>query len=138
MRGEAITRQGAKAHWLYIITKGEAEVHVTVDGSSASERVAELREGDFFGEMGMMTGEPRSATVSALTDVECYRVDKEAFDEILSRRPEIAEDISQILARRRAELEAIREGLNEEAKRARMRRHQGDLLDRIRKFFTLG
>jgi small-conductance mechanosensitive channel/CRP-like cAMP-binding protein len=137
VRGEAITTQGAKAHWLYIITKGEAEVHVTVDGSGASERVAELHEGDFFGEMGMMTGEPRSATVSALTDVECYRLDKEAFDEILSRRPEIAEDISEILARRRAELEAIREGLNEEAKRARMRRHQGDLLDRIRKFFTL-
>jgi small-conductance mechanosensitive channel len=136
-RGEAITRQGAKAHWLYILTKGKAEVHVTVDGSGASERVAELQEGDFFGEMGMMTGEPRSATVSALTDVECYRLDKEAFDEILSRRPEIAEDISQVLARRRAELEAVREGLNEEAKRARMRRHQGDLLNRIRKFFTL-
>ena len=136
-RGEAITRQGAKAHWLYIITKGEAEVHVAVDGSGANERVAELHEGDFFGEMGMMTGEPRSATVSAQTEVECYRLDKEAFDEILSRRPEIAEDISQVLARRRAELEAIREGLNEEAKRARMRRHQGDLLDRIRKFFTL-
>lgn len=137
VRGEAITRQGAKAHWLYIITKGEAEVHLTADGSDASERVAKLHEGDFFGEMGMMTGEPRSATVSAQTDVECYRLDKEAFDEILSRRPEIAEDISQVLAHRRAELEAIREGLNEEAKRARMRRHQGNLLDRIRKFFTL-
>jgi len=49
VRGEAITRQGAKAHWLYIITKGDAEVNVTVDGSSASERVAELHEGDFFG-----------------------------------------------------------------------------------------
>lgn len=137
VRGEVITRQGAKAHWLYIITKGDAEVNVTVDGSNAGEKVAELHEGDFFGEMGMMTGETRSATVSALTDVECYRLDKEAFDEILSRRPPIAEDISQILARRRVELEAIREGLNEEAKRARMRRHQGDLLDRIRKFFTL-
>ena len=116
---------------------GDVEVHVTVDGSNTSEKVAELHEGDFFGEMGMMTGETRSATVSALTDVECYRLDKEAFDEILSRRPAIAEGISQMLARRRAELEAIREGLNEEAKRARMRRHQGDLLDRIRKFFTL-
>ena len=136
-RGEAITRQGAKAHWLYIITKGDAEVCVTVDGSNASEKVAELHAGDFFGEMGMMTGERRTATVSAHTDVECYRLDKESFDEILSRRPEIAEDISQVLARRRAELDAVREGLNEEAKRARMRRHQGDLLVRIRRFFTL-
>ena len=137
VRGETITKQGAKAHWLYIMTKGEARVYVTVEGSKTSEKVADLYQGGFFGEMGMMTGEPRSATVSAQTDVECYRLDKEAFDEILSRRPEIAEDISGILAQRRAELEAIREGLNEEGKRARMRHHQGDLLDRIRKFFAL-
>jgi small-conductance mechanosensitive channel/CRP-like cAMP-binding protein len=137
VRGETITKQGAKAHWLYIINKGDAAVHVTVDGAAASERVAELHQGDFFGEMGMMTGEPRSATVSALTDVECYRLDKEAFDEILRSRPEIAEDISRILAQRRAGLEAIREGLTEEGKRARMRRHQGDLLNRIRNFFAL-
>ncbi|HEV7397851.1 MAG TPA: cyclic nucleotide-binding domain-containing protein, partial [Pyrinomonadaceae bacterium] len=137
VRSETMTKQGAKAHWLYIMTKGEAEVRVKVDGNGAGEKVAQLGEGDFFGEMGMMTGERRSATVSALTDVECYRLDKEAFDEIMVRRPEIAEDISHALAHRRAELDAVREGLNEEAKRARMRRHQGDLLDRIRKFFTL-
>jgi small-conductance mechanosensitive channel/CRP-like cAMP-binding protein len=137
VRGETMTRQGAKAHWLYIITKGEAQVYVTVDGSNTSEKVADLHPGDFFGEMGMMTGDPRSATVSAQTDVECYRLDKEAFDQILTRRPEIAEDVSLILAQRRAELEAVREGLNEDGKRARMRRHQGDLLDRIRKFFAL-
>jgi CRP-like cAMP-binding protein len=77
------------------------------------------------------------ATVIALTEVECYRLDKDAFHDILRRRPETAEDISHILARRRVELEAIREGLNEEAKRLRMRRAQGDLLRRIRNFFTL-
>ncbi len=135
-RGEAITRQGAEAHWLYLITKGEAEVRVSLDGN-LSERLATLQAGDFFGEMGMMTGERRSATVVALSDVECYRVDKEAFHDILRRRPEIAEDVSQVLARRRSELDAAREGLNEEAKRARMRDHQGALLQRIRNFFAL-
>ena len=102
-----------------------------------SERIATLHAGDFFGEMGMMTGEPRSATVIALSDVECYRVDKDAFHNILRSRPEIAEDISEVLARRRVELDAAREDLNEEAKRARMRKHQGDLLQRIRNFFAL-
>ena len=85
----------------------------------------------------MMTGEPRSATVIALTDVECYRLDKEAFHEILQRRPEIAEKLSEILARRRVELEAAREDLNEEAKSMRARKHQGDLLQRIKDFFGL-
>lgn len=136
VRGEAMTRQGAKAHWLYLIIRGDAEVRVSADGN-LSERVATLHDGDFFGEMGMMTGDPRTATVSALTDVECYRLDNEAFHDILRRRPKIAEDISEILARRRVELEAAREGLNEEAMRARLRYHQGDLLRRIKNFFTL-
>jgi small-conductance mechanosensitive channel/CRP-like cAMP-binding protein len=134
-RGEVMTKQGAEAHWLYIITFGDAEVRFSLEGKT--EHVATLHPGDFFGERGMMTGERRSADVIALTDVECYRVDKDSFEEILRKRPEIAEDISQVLARRRAELEAAREDLTEEAKRARMRDHQGDLLQRIRNFFAL-
>lgn len=134
-RGEVMTKQGAEAHWLYIITRGDAEVRFRLDGKS--EHVATLHPGDFFGERGMMTGERRSADVIALTDVECYRVDKDSFQEILRKRPELAEDISIVLARRRAELEAAREDLTEEAKRARMRDHQGDLLQRIRNFFAL-
>jgi small-conductance mechanosensitive channel/CRP-like cAMP-binding protein len=136
VRGEAMTLQGAEAHWLYLITKGEAEVRVSADGN-ISEHLATLGTGDFFGEMGMMTGETRTATVIALSDVECYRLDKEAFHEILQSRPEIAESISEILARRRVELEAAREDLNEEAKLMRMRHHQGDLLHRIKGFFRL-
>jgi CRP-like cAMP-binding protein len=136
VRGEAMTRQGAAAHWLYLITRGDAEVRVSVDGN-LSERIATLHQGNFFGEMGMMTGEPRSATVIALSDVECYRVDKEAFNDILKHRPEIAEDISEHLARRRVELDAAREGLTEEAMQARLRHHQGDFLKRIRHFFGL-
>jgi len=136
VRDETITRQGAEAHWLYLITRGDAEVRVAVEGN-LNQRLATLHQGDFFGEMAMMTGQPRRATVIALSDVECYRVDKEAFDDILQQRPEIAESISEILARRTVELEMAREDLNEEAKRARMQKHKGDLLKRIRNFFTL-
>jgi CRP-like cAMP-binding protein len=75
--------------------------------------------------------------VIALTDVVCYRLDKEAFNDIIKHRPEIAEDMSEQLARRRVELEAAREGLNDEAMQARMKYHKGDLLQRIRRFFTL-
>jgi small-conductance mechanosensitive channel/CRP-like cAMP-binding protein len=136
VRGEVMTKQGAVAHWLYIMTKGDAEVRFSLDGK-LSEQVAVLHPGDFFGERGMMTGERRSADVIALTDVECYRVDKESFNAILRKRPQLAEDISEVLARRRVELEAAREDLNEEAKRARMETHQGDLLKRIKRFFAL-
>lgn len=136
VRGEAMTRQGAQAHWLYLITRGDAEVRVAID-DNLSEQIATLHQGDFFGEMGMMTGEPRSATVIALTDVECYRLDKEGFNDVLKQRPEIAEDISEQLASRRVQLDAAREGLNEEAMQARMRHHKGDLLNRMKHFFRL-
>jgi CRP-like cAMP-binding protein len=136
-RGEAMTRQGAEAHWLYLIIKGEAEVRVSVDGIRSSEKVATLSAGEFFGEMGLMTGEPRSATVIALTDVDCYRLDKTTFQSTLRSRPEIAEDISAILAARRVELEAALEELNDEARKLRLRHHQHDLLKRIQNFFTL-
>jgi small-conductance mechanosensitive channel/CRP-like cAMP-binding protein len=138
VEGETITRQGAEAHWLYIIIKGTVEVRVTVDETGLGSRVAVLNSGDFFGEGGMMTGERRTATVNALSDVECYRLDKESFTNIITRRGEIAEDISRIMARRRVELEAVKEGLDEEAKRHRMRERQGDILDRIRHFFGAG
>jgi len=136
-KGEVITRQGAKAHWLYLITKGEAEVRISLDGVEFGEQVSSLHEGDFFGERGMMTGEARSATVIALTDVECYRLDKDAFHEILRERPELAEDVSAVLAKRQVQLEAKLEDLNQEAQHARLRQHHSDLLRRIRGFFRL-
>jgi len=136
VRGEAMTRQGAEAHWLYLIIEGEAEVYIAIEGRS--EKVATLRGGDYFGEMGLMTGEPRTATIIAHSNVRCYRLDKEGFQSILHRRPEIAEHISHTLARRRVELDAIREELTEEAMRQRMQNTQSVFLDRIREFFRLG
>ncbi len=137
IRGEVVTRQGATAHWLYILRRGEAEVRVAVPGSELSERVATLREGDFFGEMGLLTGTPRTATIIALTDVECYRLDKNNFNDVLTNRPEIAQDLASILARRRVELDAVLGELSEEAKRQRLSHLHTDMLGRIRHFFKL-
>jgi len=47
-----MTRQGDEAHWLYVITKGDAEVRVSIDDGAASEKIAMLHAGDFFGERG--------------------------------------------------------------------------------------
>jgi small-conductance mechanosensitive channel/CRP-like cAMP-binding protein len=135
-RGEAMTRQGAEAHWLYILNRGSAEIQVGAEGTPR-RAVARLRSGDFFGEMSLMTGAPRAATVIALEDSECYRLDKQAFQDIVHRRPELAEHISHVLARRETELVAAREGLDAEARALRARNNQPDLLRRIRSFFGL-
>jgi small-conductance mechanosensitive channel/CRP-like cAMP-binding protein len=135
--GEVMTRQGDDSACLYIITKGAAEVHLGVRGAAQSSTLAQLGPGQFFGEMGLMTGDRRAASVVAVTDVTCLRVDKEDFIDVLHRRPVIAEHISEILVSRREALNAAREHLTGEAARERMKNAQGDLLQRIRKFFTL-
>lgn len=133
--GEVMTRQGAEAHWLYVIVRGEALVRVT-DGSIERE-VARLHGGHFFGEMSLMTGEPRSATVVAVTDVYCFRLDKAAFQVVIEEHPDLAEEVASVLARRRTELAAAREGLDAEARERRLVETRRDMLGRIRSYFGL-
>jgi small-conductance mechanosensitive channel/CRP-like cAMP-binding protein len=134
--GEVMTHEGAAAHWLYILRDGEASVRVSAEGGMVRE-VARLHGSDFFGEISLMTGAPRSATVVALTDVDCYRLDKTAFQDILHARPELAEQIASLLAHRSVELSAVRENLDHEAKARRLAAEKIDLLTKIRGFFGL-
>ncbi len=136
-RGETLTRQGAIAHWLYIVLGGEVSVRVAAEGGLERE-VARLGPGDFFGEMSLLTGERRSATVVAVSDVECFRLDRAAFQTVLERSPEVAELVAEILARRRIELVAVKEGLDQEASQHRLEADKRDLLAKIRGFFGLG
>jgi CRP-like cAMP-binding protein/small-conductance mechanosensitive channel len=134
--GEVITRQGAKAHWLYVLVSGRAQVRVESEGGSDRE-VAELVAPSFFGEMALMTGEPREATVIARTDVTCVRVDKNDFQEVLHQRPAMAHAISQVLAKRRVELLAARDDLDVSERSSRLITESGQILSKIRQFFAL-
>jgi len=136
VKGEIITRQGAKAHWLYVLVEGDVEVCVAGEDKQ-ERRVAVVSSPGFFGEMALMTGAAREATVIALNDVECLRVDKDDFSEVLGRRPELAQGISKTLAQRRVELEAVRDNLDAETKRRRAETESGRILASIREFFAL-
>jgi CRP-like cAMP-binding protein len=132
VKGDTITRQGAVAHWLYLIVSGEADVWIGTSGERA--HVATLIPGSVFGEMGLMTGEPRRATITARSDIECYRLDKAGFEKVLRSRPDIAGDISRILATRQTELTERLGAAGTEGKRAP---HDQAILDKIRSFFGL-
>jgi CRP-like cAMP-binding protein len=135
--GEICTKQGAVAHWLYVLTQGKVEVRRHVEGGSLAKTLATIEAPSFFGEMGLMAGEPRTADVVAVTDVECYRLDKPGLARILEDRPEIAAQFSKTLAKRRVELLAAAGDLDEEAQRARMASEESRILDRIQDFFGL-
>jgi small-conductance mechanosensitive channel/CRP-like cAMP-binding protein len=134
--GEIVTRQGAQAHWLYVLVEGEVDVRVaTPDGGA--RLVTTLHAPSFFGEMALMTGAPREATVVARGDVSCLRVDKGDFQALVARRPEIAQEVSALLAERRVGLLSVREGLDDEAKSRRVESEKSRLLSSIRGFFGL-
>jgi small-conductance mechanosensitive channel/CRP-like cAMP-binding protein len=142
--GEICTRQGAVAHYLYLLTSGSVEIRTTYDPDGAegplpaeSRVIKTLQAPEVFGEMGLMTGEPRVADVVAATDVECYRLDKATFEGVLLSRPEIATELSDRLAKRRVELIAIRDGLDDKAKQARVAKERDQILGAIRSFFSL-
>jgi small-conductance mechanosensitive channel/CRP-like cAMP-binding protein len=132
--GEAITQEGAREDELYILVSGTAAVRI---GREAAPReVARLGPGDFFGEMSLMTGETRTATVIALEDVECYRIGKPTFERILHESPEVAEQIAEILADRKEALTAAKDE-HADLRRRRLDTAKRDLLGRIRGFFGL-
>jgi small-conductance mechanosensitive channel/CRP-like cAMP-binding protein len=135
--GETCTKQGAVAHWLYILTSGKVEIRRHVEGGTLAKTLATIEAPGMFGEMGLLAGEPRTADVVAITDVECYRLDKPGLAHILEQRPEIAEIFSKTIAKRRIELLAAAEDIDEEAKRLRMESDEGHILDRMQEFFGL-
>ncbi len=137
-KGNIITRQGdEKSHWLYIIINGEAEVFVDLPNGKR-RNVRTLERGNFFGEMGLLTGAPRSASVIAKTDVECYRIDKDVVEELLHARPGIAEEISHILVTRRAELDTALQNLDATGGHKDLSQQRNEILSTIKRFFSLG
>lgn len=135
--GDLITRQGAVAHWLYVLGAGSVEVGLE-DESGVRHPVARLEAPTVFGEMGLLTGEPRHATVVAGSACECYRLGKSAFESVLVRRPVIAERMSRILAQRQGELEQSATDIEALARDARRHaRASGEILSQIKRFFGI-
>ena len=133
-RGEAITREGEADDGLYMLVEGEAAVRI---GTDAAEReVARLQPGQFFGEMSLMTGEARTATVIAATDAITYRVTKAAFQKVLEETPGLAEQIADVLVARRTALTAAQTE-RDPAGQARIENARKDLVGKIRGFFGL-
>ena len=146
-RGETMTRQGAVAHWLYLMVSGQAEVRALpqgstgVAGTTASANlgrvVRKMEAPDVFGEAGMMLGEARMASVVATTDVECFKLDKEGFERVLRERPEVAEKLSALMAERRVQLTAVLEKTTGPSSADQERRERERMARRVREFFGL-
>ncbi len=127
---ERIVRQGDSGRSMFIVLDGR--VRVTIEPSG--QEVAVTTAGGFFGEMSMLTGDPRTATVTALDDAVLLEIDADRFRELAVRRPGLVEHVSGIVSARRqglADAKAAADGAHAAAPVPQ------SLLSRIKNFLNL-
>lgn len=94
--GEEIVRQGDNGQTLFLIIAGKVRIHVV----GVAEDLAVLGERGVFGEMSLLDNEPRSASVTAVNDTVCLKIERDDFNEILAEKSEIAQGVIKVLTRR--------------------------------------
>jgi CRP-like cAMP-binding protein len=102
--------EGAPGESMFIIVSGRAKAYVR-DRKGNYMKIKELSDGDFFGEVSVLTGKPRTATITAATEVELLELDKTTLDGITQRYPRVREILQEFQKKRAQEaVEAIIRG----------------------------
>ena len=104
-RGEKVIRQNSEGSSMFVIIHGDVDVLVHSNGNDT--KVAELHPGQAFGEMCLLTGETRSATIVANTDCELWEIERAVLQPLIQENKALAERLSELLARRRMQTEGI-------------------------------
>ena len=134
-RGDAVVRQGDPGNSLFVLREGLMVVSID-GGNGISTEVGQISPGHFFGEMSLLTGAPRSASVTPLVDCLIYEISSELLAPLMVARPSLAELLSNVLATRQMRntplLEAAQGG--EEEQRASLAKQ---ILAGVRSFFRL-
>ncbi len=135
-RGERVIEEGADGDSMFLLLRGTAQVSISKNGSVIP--VATLRPGDCFGEMSLLTGEPRSATVKAERDCYVMEIGKSVMADIIRETPDCLQQLSEILAQRKVETEGVRkdaESATDQA--AREKEYRSVFMKRLQAFFSL-
>jgi len=130
--GEQVVRQGEPGEELFIMLDGTAEVRVHQAGRSST--VASLQRGQFFGEMSLLTGEPRSATVVAITPLRVLSIGKLALSRVVQKDGDLVGRISEVVAQRQIALAATKERLSREGAAVTLGSQKHSLMERIQQF----
>ena len=131
-----VIEQGRDGGSMFMLLRGDASV--VVKANSSETQVATLRDGDYFGEMSLLTGEPRSATVVAQTDCELWEIGKEVLAEILQENHPLVEKLSDLLAKRRLENEGLLASAHPAAvMQEKHREYRASFVSKLKSFFEL-
>lgn len=135
-RGEKVLQEGDPGESMFILVSGQAAV--LVRSGDHDTLVATLHPGDYCGEMSLLTGEPRSATVVARTDCELWEIDKPVLAELLQKNATLVQKLGDLLANRRLEREGV---LSSEAEKAQLQEREKEyaasFMKKLCSFFKL-
>ncbi len=134
-RGEPVIEEGSPGDSMFVLLRGAAKVSISKNGSTI--QVASLGAGDCFGEMSLLTGEPRSATVRADDDCYVMEIGKPVMAEVLRGAPECLVQLSELLAQRKMETEGIVKEARTDEQALKERQYTATFLNRLRTFFQL-
>ena len=130
--GELILRRGDPGDSMFVIYRGNVQVWLpSRDGNP--QQVAELKPGNFFGEMALLTGEPRNADVITVSEVETLEIRKGVLQQLLDNNAALAEALSRTISERQVRLDEYARAMPEEERRVKAK----TILRRIQRFFGL-
>ena len=137
--GEDIIRETAAGDSMFVITSGRAAI-IIGGGATVPSQVAEFAAGDCFGEMSLLTGEPRSATIRAINDCEVLEITKPVFATIVEREENLLPRLSELLVQRKLETEGFTSRLRDRDNGPasdKEKEYKARFLKTIRSFFKL-
>ncbi len=135
-RGEVVIEEGSDGDSMFVLVQGTAQVSVEKDGSQI--KVGFLRRGDCFGEMSLLTGEKRTATVRAEQDCEIMEISKPVMGELLRTSPHCLEELSGLLAQRKLANEGVlKEAGTSQDHVKKKAEYTASFVTRLRSFFEL-
>jgi len=127
-----ILRRGDPGDSMFVIYRGNVQVRLpSPEGNT--QQVAELKPGSFFGEMALLTGEPRNADILAASEVETLEIRKGVLQQLLDNNVALAEALSRTIAERQVRLDEYARAMPEEERRVKAQ----TILRRIQRFFSL-
>lgn len=130
---EQLVRQGEEGASMFLLVKGHVDVSIAREGQYVT--VATLNAGDCLGEMCVLTGEKRSATVTARDEVAAIEITKDALAQLLVAHPALLNGLTDVLVKRQLTNEKLAIGT---ASTARIDSTRTSVLRRLRVFFQLG
>jgi CRP-like cAMP-binding protein len=107
-RGAVILREGQGGGSLYMLTAGRVRAFKKDPGSGKQRPLGDLKEGAFFGEMSILTGQPRMASIVALTRCELLELDRPTLDQITKTHPHVWNVLREFAEKREADARRLR------------------------------